>query len=188
MTALDQSVVDLLAVAGGGEQGFQGGHHPEQAFKRRAGQIVGHLEYAEQHVVLVQRDRPGPVIASRRCQLHGREPQVEGSSKVPARFVGGGLQIPCAQHHVSQVGRQFGLAAAIGAGRGSGRDAGHKVAHQGHAHQNRVDDADRVLRLHLLEENDQHGLRDQKPSRDGDRKPGRRKCPPPNQRVWTRNR
>ena len=93
---------------------------------------------------------------------------------MPGGFLGGGPQIAGAQHQVSQFGRQFGLAAPIGAGRSHCRDTGHKVAHQRYAHQNGVNDADRVLGVDLLEKNDQHRFDDQKPSRNGDRNPGRR--------------
>ena len=102
---------------------------------------------------------------------------------MPAHFVGGGPQIACAQHQVSQFGRQFGLAAAILACRGRGGDAGDEVAHQGDTHQNRIDDADRVLRVHLFQKTDQHGFDNQKPRRDGERNAGRRKCRRPHQRV-----
>ena len=76
LMALDQSVVDVLAVAGGGEQGFKGGQHAQQALARHVGQIVWHLEDPEYFVVVTQRDRSLPVITGRIRQVHGRELQV----------------------------------------------------------------------------------------------------------------
>ena len=105
LPALDQALIDVFSVSGGGEQGLEGGHHPEQALARLSGEILWYPKDAKHPVVVMQRDSRSRILAGRLTQVDARELQSQRSSKVLGGSLGRGPQIGGAQHQVSQVGR-----------------------------------------------------------------------------------